>query len=77
MFFCSYCNQKVFVTEVLLKEMSIFKLVFFSFSISCFVDDVLNETIKRTLNVSKSFMENYNEFLTNQIDIKFDIEIVD
>ena len=28
--------------------------------------DVLNETIKRTLNVSKSFMENYNEFLTNQ-----------
>ena len=37
--------------------------------------DVLNETIKRTLNVSKSFMENYNEFLTNQIDIEFDIEI--
>ena len=36
--------------------------------------DVLNETIKRTLNVSKSFMENYNEFLTNQIDIEFDIE---
>ena len=32
--------------------------------------DVLNETIKRTLNVSKSFMENYNEFLTNQIDIE-------
>ena len=31
--------------------------------------DVLNETIKRTLNVSKSFMENYNEFLTNQIEI--------
>ena len=37
--------------------------------------DVLNETIKRTLNVLKSFMENYNEFLTNQIDIEFDIEI--
>ena len=37
--------------------------------------DVLNETIKRTLNVSKSFMENYNEFLTNQIDIELDIEI--
>ena len=37
--------------------------------------DFLNETIKRTLNVSKSFMENYNEFLTNQIDIEFDIEI--
>ena len=36
--------------------------------------DVLNETIRRTLNVSKSFMENYNEFLTNQIDIKFDIK---
>ena len=31
--------------------------------------DFLKETIKRTLNVSKSFMENYNEFLTNQIDI--------
>ena len=31
---------------------------------------VLNETIKKTLNVSKSFMENYNEFLTNQIEIK-------
>ena len=28
--------------------------------------DFLKETIKRT---SKSFMENYNEFLTNQIDI--------
>ena len=39
--------------------------------------DVLNETIKRTLIVSKSFMKNYNEFLTNQIDIEFDIEIVD
>ena len=25
--------------------------------------------IKKTLNVSKSFMENYNEFLTNQIEI--------
>ena len=37
--------------------------------------DVLNETIKRTLNVSKSFIDNYNEFLTNQIDIEFDIEI--
>ena len=31
--------------------------------------DFLNETIKRTLNVSKCFMENYNEFLTNQIEI--------
>ena len=37
--------------------------------------DFLNETITRTLNVSKSFMENYNEFLTNQIDIENDIEI--
>ena len=34
--------------------------------------DVLNETIKRTLNVSKSFMENYNEFLTNHIDIEIE-----
>ena len=32
--------------------------------------DVLNETIRRTLNVSKSFMKNYNEFLTNQIDVE-------
>ena len=37
--------------------------------------DVLNETITRTLNVSKSFMENYNEFLTNQIDVEFEIDI--
>ena len=37
--------------------------------------DVLNETIRRTLNVSKSFMENYNEFLTNQIDVEFEIDI--
>ena len=37
--------------------------------------DVLNETIRRTLNVSKSFIENYNEFLTNQIDVKFEIDI--
>lgn len=35
----------------------------------------LNDTINRTVAVSKSFMENYNEFLTNQIDIEFDIEI--
>ena len=31
--------------------------------------DFLNETIKRTLKMSKCFMENYNEFLTNQIEI--------
>ena len=37
--------------------------------------DVLNETITRTLNVSKSFTENYNEFLTNQIDVEFEIDI--
>ena len=30
---------------------------------------VLNETIKKTLDLSKSFMENYNEFLTIQIEI--------
>ena len=30
---------------------------------------VLNETIKKTLDVSKSFIENYNEFLTIQIEI--------
>lgn len=29
----------------------------------------LNDTIKRTLVVSKSFLENYNEFLNNQIEI--------
>ena len=37
--------------------------------------DFLNETINRALVVSKSFIENYNEFLTNQIDIEFEIEI--
>ena len=37
--------------------------------------DFLNQTISRALVVSKSFMKNYNEFLTNQIDIEFDIEI--
>ena len=37
--------------------------------------DVLNETIKRTLNVSKSFIENFNEFLTNQIDVEFEVDI--
>ena len=37
--------------------------------------DVLNETIRRTLNVSKFFMVNYNEFLTNQIDVEFEIDI--
>ena len=36
--------------------------------------DFLSETINKTIAVSKSFMENYNEFLTNQIDIEFDIE---
>ena len=36
--------------------------------------DFLSETINRTIAVSKSFMENYNEFLTNQINIEFDIE---
>ena len=30
---------------------------------------VLDETIKKTLDLSKSFMENYNEFLTIQIEI--------
>ena len=30
--------------------------------------DFLNDTIYRTFAVSKSFIENYNEFLTNQID---------
>ena len=30
----------------------------------------LNDTIKKTVAVSKSFMENYNEFLINQIDIE-------
>ena len=39
----------------------------------CFLKDTINKTVA----VSKSFMENYNEFLTNQIDIKFDIEIQD
>ena len=33
----------------------------------------LNNTINKTIVVTKSFMENYNEFLTNQIDIEFDI----
>ena len=37
--------------------------------------DFLNETIYRTFAVSKSFIENYNEFLKNQIDIEFEIEI--
>ena len=37
--------------------------------------NVLYDTIERTSNVSKSFMENFNEFLTNHIDIEFDIEI--
>ena len=38
--------------------------------------DILNEMIKRTLNVSKSFIENYNKFLTNQIDVikEYDIK---
>ena len=36
--------------------------------------DFLNEMVCRTFAVSKSFMENYNEFLTNQIDIKFEIQ---
>ena len=31
--------------------------------------------IRRTLNVSKSFIENYNHFLTNQIDVEFEIDI--
>ena len=31
----------------------------------------LNDTIKKTVAVSKSFMENFNEFLNNQIDIEF------
>ena len=29
----------------------------------------LNDTINRTVAVSKSFMENFNEFLNNQIKI--------
>ena len=29
----------------------------------------LNDTIKKTFVVSKPFMENYNEFITNQIEI--------
>ena len=29
----------------------------------------LNDTIKRTIVVSKSFLDNYNEFLNNQIEI--------
>ena len=29
----------------------------------------LNETINKTIVVTKSFIENYNEFLTNQVDI--------
>ena len=29
----------------------------------------LNDTIKKTLVVSKCFLDNYNEFLTNQIEI--------
>ena len=32
--------------------------------------DFVNDAINRTLAVSKSFIENYNEFLTNQIDIE-------
>ena len=32
----------------------------------------LNDTINKTVAVSKSFMENYNEFLTNQIDIEIE-----
>ena len=36
----------------------------------------LNDTINRTIAVTKSFMENYNEFLNNQIEIEIDeIEI--
>ena len=35
----------------------------------------LNDTINRTVAVTKSFIKNYNEFLTNQIDIEFNIEI--
>ena len=31
--------------------------------------DFVNEAINRTLNVTKCFIENYNEFLTNQIEI--------
>ena len=34
--------------------------------------DFLSETINKTIAVSKSFMENYNEFLTNQIDIEIE-----
>ena len=35
----------------------------------------VNDAINRTLTVSKSFIENYNEFLKNQIDMEFEIEI--
>ena len=31
--------------------------------------DLLNRMVNRTLALSKSFMENYNEFLNNQIEI--------
>ena len=34
--------------------------------------DFLSKTINKTIAVSKSFMENYNEFLTNQIDIEIE-----
>ena len=37
--------------------------------------DFINKTICKTFAVSKSFIENLNEFLTNQIDIEFEIEI--
>ena len=37
--------------------------------------DFLKDNINRTLGLVKSFMENYNEFLTNQIVKEFDIEI--
>lgn len=36
----------------------------------------LNETINKTVAVSKSFMENYNKFITNQIEI-VDIDKID
>ena len=32
--------------------------------------DFLNDTINKTIAVSKSFMDNYNEFLTNQNEIE-------
>ena len=32
--------------------------------------DVLNWTVKRTFDVSISFIENFNEFLTNYTDIE-------